>query len=282
MPKFRFLVPLVAIALLSLLSIPAGGTIDSADWKSPTPGGNEIGECEGCEGKGVRIFQGTHVYVEEIREFGFYDRAIIGRTKTGYFAFDEQTQDVVEFDDRDRLCTRVQAANRKWNNTLRYFNSSQPIDYYAIKYSLYVLFPFIVLFIGFYLRFKTNLPFPRRIDRILQSKRFAASLLVLTAFSKYWVSASTLEASQSWDRIEDLFFDLLGIFVFAIAWSMGWLCFPKINLRIEKFPGLSSLATSVLKVLLYVGILTIGLSVTLGLIQSSDTSIRFFSCENHL
>lgn len=281
MPRFRFLVLPIAISLF-FFSISASGNLNSPHWKSPTPGGNEIGECEGCEGKGVRIFQGTQVYVEEIREFGFYDRAIIGRTQTGYFAFDEQTQDVVEFDDRDRLCTQVKAANRKWNNTLRYFNSNQPIDYYAIKYSLYVLFPFIVLFTGFYLRFKTNLPLDRRVNSILQSKRFTASLIVLTALSKYWVSASTIEAIQSLDKIEDIFFDLLGILVFAIAWLMGWLLFPKINFRIDKLTGLSSLITSSLKVLLYVGILTIGLSVTLGLIQSSDTSIRFFSCENRL
>jgi hypothetical protein len=270
----RFLLPILTIAILSI-SMPSWGTIGLAEWSSPTPGGNEIGACDVCPGKGLTIYKGSHAYVEEIKEFGFYDRAIIGRSAKGYFAFDEQTKQAVYFKDRQQLCSQVKAANRKWNNTLRYFNGSSPIDYYAIKYSLYIFFPFIILFLIFFSRVQPNLSFDRRVDWILKSKRFALMLLVFTAFTKYLVSDYLVKATHPLDEIEDLFVDILYFIVFAIVWAIGWLFLNKIRLEFWHSPFLNSC----FKVFLYVGILTIGLSLTVGLIQSPDTSIHFFSCD---
>jgi hypothetical protein len=274
MKLFRSLLPLLTIALL-MIAMPSWGTIGLAEWTSPTPGGNEIGTCDGCPGKGIAIYRGSNAYVEDIQDFGFYDQAIIGRAAEGYFAFDEQTRKTVYFEDRQQLCTQIKAANRKWNNTLRYLNGSYPIDYYAIKYSLYILVPFIILFIGFCVRSQPHFTLFQRIDWILKSKRFALSLLVFTAFAKYWVSDELVTATHPLDEIEDFFVDFLYLIVFAIVWAIGWLVLNQIRLERWNSPVL----TSVLKVVLYVGMLVFGLSLTVGLIQSPDTSIRFFSCK---
>lgn len=276
MKLFRSLVAIVTIALLSI-SIPSWGMFEPEPWNSPTPGGNEIGECDTCPGKGIAIYRGSKAYVEEIKDFGFYDRAIIGRAAKGYFAFDEYTKQTVYFETRQQLCTQVKAAHRQWNNTLRYFNSSYPIDYYAIKYSLYILFPFIVLFLVFCLRSKSNLDLSQRIDWILRSKRFALILLVSTAFSKYFVSVELVTLEHPLDEIEHLFVALLYCIIFTLVWAIGWLCIQKISLSRYYSPAI----TSVLKIVFYVGILMFGLSFTVGLIQAPDTSIRFFSCEQH-
>lgn len=272
--RFRFLFPILTIAILSI-SMPSSGTIDVEEWNSPTPGGNEIGTCNSCPGKGLSIYRGTQAYVEEIRDFGFYDRTIIGRAAEGYFTFDEQTQQAIYFEDREQLCSQVLAANRPWNNTLRYFNGRYPIDYYALKYSLYVVFPFIVLFLIFLALVQPDLVLEKRIDRILKSKRFALSLPIVTAFCKYLVSEELVKATHPLDDIEDLFVAILYLMVFAIAWTIGWLSSHKIGLQSIPFP----LLNSCLKVILYVGTLMLGLSLTVGFIQSPDTSIRFFSCE---
>lgn len=274
MKLLRDLLPILTIALLTI-AMPSWGTIGLAEWNSPTLGGNEIGTCDVCPGKGITIYRGSKAYVEEIKDFGFYDQAIIGRASKGYFAFDEQTKQTVYFENRQQLCTQVQAANRKWNNTLRYFNGSAPIDYYAIKYSLYILVPFIILFIGFCLRSQPNYTIVQKIDWILRSKRFALSLLVFTVLAKYWVSEELVTATHPLDEIEDLFVDILYLIVFTIVWAIGWLFLNKMRLEHWNSPVL----TSVLKVVLYVGILMLGLSLTVGLIQAPDTSIRFFSCE---
>lgn len=274
MKLLRDLLPILTIALLTI-AMSSWGTIGLAEWNSPTLGGNEIGTCDGCPGKGITIYRGSKAYVEEIKDFGFYDQAIIGCAAKGYFAFDEQTKQTVYFEDRQQLCTQVQAAHRKWNNTLRYFNGSSPIDYYAIKYSLYILVPFMILFIGFCLRSQPNSTAVQKIDWILRSKRFALSLLVFTAFAKYWVSEELVTATHPLDKVEDLFVDILYLIVFTIVWAIGWLFLNQIRLERWNSPVL----TSVLKVVLYVGILMLGLSLTVGLIQSPDTSIRFFSCE---
>jgi hypothetical protein len=269
-----FLLP-ISMMVICWISMPSWGMIGLTEWSSSTPGGNEIGLCDHCPGKGLSIYRGSHAYVEEIREFGFYDQAIIGRAAEGYFAFDEPTKQAVYFKDRQQLCSQVKAANRKWNNTLRYFNGSSPIDYYAIKYSLYIFFPFLILFLVFLARFKSDLTFDRRVDWILKSKRFALSLLIVTAFCKYLVSEELVRATHPLDEMEDLFVNVLYFIVFAIVWTIGWLFLHKISLERWHSPFLNSL----LKVVLYVGILMLGLSLTVGLIQCPDTSIRFFSCD---
>lgn len=270
----RFLLSFLIIAILSI-SMPSWGKIGVTEWSSPTPGENEIGVCNSCPGKGLSIYRGSQAYVEDIQDFGFYDRAIIGRSAEGYFIFDEQTRQAVYFNKRQQLCSQVQAENRNWNNTLRYFNGSYLIDYYAIEYSLYILFPFIVLFLAFFYRFKPDLTFDRRVNWILQSKRFTLCLLIVSAFCKYFVSDELVTATHPLDEMEDLFVGILYCIVFAIVWTIGWLLLHRIRLERWHFPVL----TSCLKVILYVGILMLGLSLTVGLIQSPDTSIRFFSCE---
>ena len=71
---------------------PAWGTIGIAEWQTPTPGGNMIGNNDSLPSNtGTAIYypsiyiDGSIIYMKYVHRYGFYEGAIIGEANEGVF-----------------------------------------------------------------------------------------------------------------------------------------------------------------------------------------------------
>ncbi len=88
---------------------------DYAEWEFETPGGNFISHTEpyiGVYGTVLKAPAGSggtlgrvsdRIYVKNLKRWRFYPQAIVGRTSTGYFAFNEGTREVATFRNESEL-----------------------------------------------------------------------------------------------------------------------------------------------------------------------------------
>jgi hypothetical protein len=168
----RFLA-LTVITLLIFCQTPAWGTIGIAEWEISTPGGNKIGNNDGLPSNvHTAIYRDySTIYVKSVQEYGFYEGVIIGKAEHSFFLFNEKTKEVNYFSTQEQLCSKVKAKGLKLSSI---YSFSQWI-YYFIRYSLYFLIPFIILFIIHQQR-QQQVALPNQVKTILKNKAFAWQL----------------------------------------------------------------------------------------------------------
>lgn len=285
--KIRYFLAFMFMITILCYQSPVWGTIGIAEWQSPTPGGNMIGNNDNLPSNtGTAIYRdstfmgGSTVYVKNIHRYGFYEGAIIGETGNKFFLFDETKKTVQFFANQAQLCSIVKAQGLKFNNTLTFFNGSHHYDYYVIKYSLYFLVPFLVLLI-IHCIINRSIPLSLSVNRILKNKFFALQVYALS------VCSNVAFINQRTNSSDTIIFDLLvaAILLALIGtplWFLGQLSLrlfssvnsisPVFHVRFLTFPIIC------LKWLIFLGILMIGLSLTIGKMEATWTSIKYFSC----
>ncbi len=168
---------------------PAWGTIGIAEWQTPTPGGNMIGNNDSLPSNtGTAIYypsiyiDGSIIYVKYVHRYGFYEGAIIGEANEGVFWFDETTKSVRYFPSQVQLCETVAAKGLKFYNNLTFFPGSHHYDYDVIRYALYFLVSFLI-WLTMHYRLNRTISLPLRIDRTLKNRFFTLQLYSLTVCS---------------------------------------------------------------------------------------------------
>jgi hypothetical protein len=277
------------IIVLLCCPFPAWGTIGFAEWQSPTPNGNMIGNTDSLPAhSGTAIYQapvnvkGSNVYVKNIRQYGFYEGAIIGEANGKLFWFDETTKVAQYFTNQAHLCSAIATRGLKFYNNLTFFPGSHHYDYYGIRYSLYFLIPFLILVI-IHCLIHRSYSFPFNIDRILRNNFFGLQLYSLAVFSNIALINHRLESP---DTI--IFHVIVSMIVLAVVGIPLW-GLSQFSLQIFRpVPsGQLSLAhrgfailTACLKCLIFLGIFMRGLSLTIGKLETPWTSIHYFFAHN--
>lgn len=132
------------LVLLLCLPLAVWGTPGFAEWEDSTPGGNNIGNNDIVPGDvGTAIYSKDYsidgpdyikVYVQHISDYGFYDGAIIGKARKGFFLFNEDNKNVIYFANKQQLCAKVKQQG---------LNSVKTNITNSIKYSFYSLLALI-------------------------------------------------------------------------------------------------------------------------------------------
>lgn len=285
--KIRRFLSVLVIMIIFCCQSPAWGTIGIAEWESPTPGGNAIGNNDSLPPHtGTAIYHppldidGSTVYVKNVHQYGFYEGAIIGEANQRFFWFDETTKAVQYFVNQTQLCSAVAAKGLKFNNNLTFFPGSYHYDYYVIRYSLYFLVPFLILLM-IHCLIHRDLPLPFSIDRILKNKFFGLQLYGIAVCSNVAFISNLINGAET--IILDVITAAIALAVVGIPlWGLSQLSllvFRPVPTQQLSFPSRVFVTlTAFLKCLIFLGIFMTGLSLTIGKIEAPWTSIRYFSC----
>ncbi len=276
--KYFLLVFTILICLQSSSLADAGG-----EWDIVTPGGNKIGIHHTLPGDtGIAIYEKSDanidVYVTQVAEYGFYDHSVIGRAKQGFFLFNEQTKDISYFADKQQLCAKVAAESLKFDNNLRFLKFSYHWDYYAIKYSLYFLFPFIFLFLVFYSLMPVKNYY--KVDLILKNPVFGVILYIFTVILNFaFLNNKTTAAGTTALDFATAAISVVAIFVPLWLLNLKLLPILSKNDRTRRVSQANRIdKKSLMKLLIFSIIFGLGLALTIGQLEAASTSVRYFSC----
>jgi hypothetical protein len=269
------------ITLLIVLQTAAWGTIGMAEWEISTPGGNKIGNSDGLHGN-VRtaIYKDySTIYVKNVQEYGFYTKAVIGKAEQGFFVFNEKTKETKFFRTKAQLCSKVKEQGLK----LDFIYSFCQWIYYLIRYSFYFLMPFLIL-LSIHRQKQPKITFITHIDKLLQSKVFAMQLYGASSIFNF-ILLSLNRTNPKADFMNLIFiipieFVLLG-FTFLILWLFTQLVLMLLG-KVEEFCGnynnSNRYFTSLLKVIIFLGVFMAGLSFTISAWEAPLASVQYFSC----
>jgi hypothetical protein len=283
---------LVFSILILCYQVPAWGTAGFGETPFYTPEGDMFG-MDGQNGKKANIMGDNH-----FRDHGYYEDAtggkfIAGEDKSNQFKlFDRVHKKTLTFSDRNQLCSYIKSKELKFNPnsmgrvhpriSLNFpvINQLNRFDYYVIRYSLYLIPPFLGLLIVYNIVVrdftKSNSPFEKRIDNILRSKFFSVPVTLV----------SMVLNVQMVNRYYSDSFLFLSVFVLPFMSYIAWYLARN---SLQVFDGLNLLATWTRKKLadpqivyfksfVFLGILMIVMSLSLGSCQAIYTSDQYFYC----
>jgi hypothetical protein len=282
----RFLA-LTVITLLIFCQTPAWGTIGIAEWEISTPGGNKIGNNDGLPSNvHTAIYRDySTIYVKSVQEYGFYEGVIIGKAEKSFFWFNEKTKEVNYFSTQEQLCSKVKAKGLKLSSI---YSFSQWLHYF-IRYSLYFLIPFIILF-TIHQRIQQQVALPNQVKTILKSPAFALQLYAASAGINFVLLFVFTLTNHNADFLSFMFLEPFGLILLSCILKFLWLLAQialKLVSPIETFyikssalnRGVTILLTSLLNFIIFVGIFVAGLSLTFSIWEAPFVSVRYFSCQ---
>ena len=270
--------------------LPAWGSAGFSETPFYTPEGEMFG-MDGQEGREARIMGGN-----AFRDYGYYDddlggKFIVGQDRDGKFKlFDRIKKTTSDFPNRIQLCETIKSRNLKFNPNIEKklrLNSDLPLvnqinryDYYVIRYCLYILIPFLgllVIYNGFVDRFlEKDLRILKRVDKILKSNFFSVPVTILSII----FNLSLINGYYSESFMISAIFGLTIMSCFA--WPLArksLLVFDSSNPSIDRIrKKLSDSQFAYLKSCIFLGILMIVLSLTIGSCQAPFTSEQYFYC----
>jgi|GEM_PF-2220509 len=276
--KYFLLIFAILICFQSSSLADAGG-----EWDIVTPGGNKIGNHHTLPGDtGIAIYEKSDanidVYVTQVAEYGFYDRSVIGKAKQGFFLFNEKTKDISYFPDKQQLCAKVASEGLKFDNNLRFLRFSYHWDYYAIKYSLYFLFPFLILFLIFYSLMPVKNYY--KVNLILKNPGFAILLYIFTVVLNFALlnNKTTAAGTTALDFATAAI--SIGV-IFVPLWLLNLKLLQTLSKNDRTRRGQQANRIdkkSLMRLLIFSIIFGLGLALTIGQLEAASTSVRYFSC----
>lgn len=281
----RFII-LIFIMLLLCCQSAALATIGIAEWENTTPGGNKIGNNDALPSN-VRtaIYRDySTIYVKNVEEYGFYTGAIVGKAEQGFFLFNEITKEVNYFPTQERLCSKVKEKNIKLASIYSFYQWS----YYFIRYSLYFLISFIVVFIICH-QTQQKSSLPTHVDTLLKSKSFGLQLYATSVGINFVILLFITLINPKEDFLGFIFltpFAFIALsFIFLLLWIIAQVFLKLISIFFNLTKNssilnifLPNLLTPLLKLILFVGIFVAGLSLTFSAWEAPFVSVRYFSC----
>jgi hypothetical protein len=288
--KIHQFLALIFLSSALCYQLPAWGRAGLAETPFYTPEGDMFG-MDGQEGKREWVMGGNN-----FSEYGYYDdelggKFIVGEDKNGSFKlFDRVKEKTLEFPNRTKLCNAVKSKRLKFNSNvsnlnfrkikldldLPIINQLNRLDYYIIQFSIYIGMPFIGLLVIYNIFTNRDLPLLKRIDKILNSNSFSLPVTIIAII--YNLSLVNGYYSESFVFLG--FFGL--IFMSYPAWVLArksLMLFDNSDFRadwlVKKFSD-SQLAC--LKSFVFLGVLMIVLSFSLGSCQAPLTSGQYFYC----
>jgi hypothetical protein len=283
---------LVFSILILCYQIPAWGTAGFGETPFYTPEGEMFG-MDGQDGKKASIMGNNYFY-----NYGYYEndaggKFIVGEEKNGGFKlYDRVYNKTLTFSDRQQLCSHVKSKGLKFNpNSKGYkplrisldlpvINQLNRFDYYVIRYSLYLIPPFLGLLVicNIFARSfaKGDSPIEEKIDNILKSNFFSIPVTLI----------SMVLNVQMTNRYHSDSFFVLSVFALPLMSCIAW---PLARKSLKVFDGLNLLATWTrkkladpqivyFKSLVFLGVLMIIMSLSLGSCQAIYTSDQYFYC----
>jgi hypothetical protein len=279
-------ITLTLIMLLLCFQSAAWATIGIAEWENSTPGGNKIGNNDGLRGNVHTAIYSDYstVYVKNVQEYGFYTGAIVGKADQGFFLFNERTKEVNYFPNQEQLCSQVKEKNLQLSSI---YSFHQWI-YYFIRYSLYFLIPFVILFIIHYQR-QLKSSFSTKIYTLLKSKSFGSQLYAASVGINFFLLVVITLINPNADFLTFIFIATLEFIILSFILMVLWLLaqaalklvaeFYKIIQNISTLNQVfTNFLTPLLQLSLFVGIFVVGLSLTFSTWEAPLVSIRYFSC----
>jgi hypothetical protein len=279
-------ITLMFIMLLLCFQSAAWATIGIGEWENSTPGGNKIGNNDGLPSKvHTAIYKDySTIYVKNVQEYGFYTGAIIGKADQGFFLFNERTKEVNYFPNQEQLCSKV----KEKNLLLASIYSFYQLIYYFIRYSLYFLIPFIILFLIHYQR-QQNSSLHTRVDTLLKNKMFGLQLYATSVGSNFVALLAITLINPDADFLGFIIFAPLGLivlnFILLVLWSITQVALKLIGVFYNAIQNINilniifiNLLTTLLKLILFVGIFVTGLSLTFSTWEAPLVSVKYFSC----
>ena len=260
---------------------PAWGTAGLGEVIFRTPDGKSFG---GDAGPSEAAILGHNKF----QKYGFYDddhsgRYIVGQIKTGEFKiYDRFSDKTISFPSKQRICEYVKAKGWKFNSNLNdldmreLINRSSPfldhLDFFIVILSIYAVLPLLLLLLIF-TRFNNQLPLSQRLDRILSNN----PLFKLLAIG----SSIFLNCKLFNNYASDITFFFTCIFWLPLMQYSAWkiaIFISNNSISIEKIPKSSNL-TAYFKTSIFLVVIMLFLSFTVGSCQAPDTSIQYFYCD---